>query len=329
VFAVVSADHIVSTASAAAGAHRYLFPPLSASVAASLDPAYRLSLFAVALLLTLRMGRVYERWWAARSAMSGLGSACLQIAVRARLWAGEAAADEVGRWAVAWQFSLWQVLTNAPAPHPALRALLPPPAYAVLAASPKPRQVSVAQIMRLMEPTLRARDSVAAPFYILLDRATAAAGTLTGIQLQALPIAITYTCTGFVELFLATYPLTGLAVKSGRSGGAAAAGGGHMHDDSLTSVIWTLAIQFFLYIIMNLLFLGADEVASMMENPYAEIPLEELAKTTPRDVVRMWAELRALDEVGGGGGGGRGGKAGLAGTDERWRAALKICAKTR
>ena len=107
-FALISLDHILNAATAlspSTAKHRSIFPPLSASVASSLDPAYRLALFAVALLLTLRLGRVYERWWAARSAFSALGSACVQAASRAAAWGGdEATVDEVARWAVAWHF---------------------------------------------------------------------------------------------------------------------------------------------------------------------------------------------------------------------------------
>ena len=107
-FAIISLDHILNAATASSPSmakHRSIFPPLSASVASSLDPAYRLALFAVALLLTLRLGRVYERWWAARSAFSSLGSACVQAASRAATWTSDAAVvDEVARWAVAWHF---------------------------------------------------------------------------------------------------------------------------------------------------------------------------------------------------------------------------------
>jgi len=105
VFCVVAADHAISAATAdSPGGRKSLLPPISASVATSLDSVYRLALFAVALLLTLRLGRVYERWWAARQAFSALGSTCVQAAARALLWGGEEAADGVARWAVAWHF---------------------------------------------------------------------------------------------------------------------------------------------------------------------------------------------------------------------------------
>jgi len=40
---------------------RSLFPNLSESVTGSLDAVFRFSLFAISLLLTLRLGRVYDR----------------------------------------------------------------------------------------------------------------------------------------------------------------------------------------------------------------------------------------------------------------------------
>lgn len=105
-FGLVASDHALDAIAAANPGSRHvsIFPSLAASVAASLDPAYRLALFAVALLLTLRLGRVYERWWAARVAFAQLGSTCIQAAGRTAGWAGETEADAVARWAVTWHF---------------------------------------------------------------------------------------------------------------------------------------------------------------------------------------------------------------------------------
>lgn len=73
VYAFVAADHLwecISTRAhkrAVARGDRdppkisSLFPPLSESVTGSLDPVFRFSLFAISLLLTLRLGRVYDR----------------------------------------------------------------------------------------------------------------------------------------------------------------------------------------------------------------------------------------------------------------------------
>jgi hypothetical protein len=69
----------------------------------------------------------------------------------------------------------------------------------------------------------------------------------------------------------------------------------------------------------------------MMENPFGEIPLEAMAKTTPRDVVRVLAEGRALAAMDRGGDpdaayAGKG--VGFAsGVGEDWDKVLYLCRK--
>lgn len=63
VFGIVAADHIVESVSTSSGKGSInLFPKLSASVVANLTPIFQLSLLAVSLMLTQRVGRVYDRW---------------------------------------------------------------------------------------------------------------------------------------------------------------------------------------------------------------------------------------------------------------------------
>jgi hypothetical protein len=146
-------------------------------------------------------------------------------------------------------------LVESKTPHPVVQHLLTPAEYALFAASDKPRQVALVQITRLLERLVRKRPELCVPVYTLLDRGATAAGMCSGIKFQALPIAITYTCTGFLELFLFTYPLTGLS-----KGPAAPGASAHSHDTDITSVMFTLAVQAILFFILNILFLGADEV---------------------------------------------------------------------
>ena len=66
----------------------------------------------------------------------------------------------------------------------------------------------------------------------------------------------------------------------------------------------------------------------MLENPYGEIPLEAMVKTTPRDVARILAEHRALAALDTPSGGGkRDAAVPTAGTDDSWGRTLKLCAK--
>ena len=113
--------------------------------------------------------------------------------------------------------------------------MLRPDEYAAYVASDKPRQLAAVEVTRRLDALSTARPALTVPAYALLDRGVAASGALTSIKLQALPLAITLTCTGFLLLFLFTYPLAGLAIKKGVGA----------HDDAMESVWFTLAIQFF------------------------------------------------------------------------------------
>lgn len=53
--------------------------------------AWRLSSFMLALLLSWRVNRAYERWWAGRQAFAGVGSAALGVAQMATLVVHDAA----------------------------------------------------------------------------------------------------------------------------------------------------------------------------------------------------------------------------------------------
>lgn len=73
VFGIVAADHIVESVSTSSGKGSInLFPKLSASVVANLTPIFQLSLLAVSLMLTQRVGRVYDRWLEVREMKEGV-----------------------------------------------------------------------------------------------------------------------------------------------------------------------------------------------------------------------------------------------------------------
>ena len=102
VYALVAADHLVQSITtrnrkrAAAAANKdtklpkivSLFPSLSQSETGSVFSShmFHFSLFAVALLLTMRVGRCFERWWSARKAISSLGALALGLAHRSFVW---------------------------------------------------------------------------------------------------------------------------------------------------------------------------------------------------------------------------------------------------
>jgi len=102
------------------------------------------------------------------------------------------------------------------------------------------------------------------------------------------------------EAFLLLYPLSALSVGGGGKGGG---GGGPQHDASVASVTFTLAIQLLLYLFVCLLFLGMAEVAGSLEDPFARghLPVEDMARTTVRDVARARREAARVRALGLGG----------------------------
>jgi hypothetical protein len=162
-----------------------------------------------------------------------------------------------------WQLSILQIVTDSPKLHPAARKLLKPAELALYDAAPKGRQLALQRVTHLLTegPALAAAAAAAEaagagtgktgaaaaaalasaelnPVVVdnMLRAGSAAAGACTGIKLQALPAAVTLTSTGVTEAFLLLYPLSALSV-----GGKA--GGGGLHDASVDSVLFTLAIQ--------------------------------------------------------------------------------------
>ena len=293
---VVSADHILRacTACTAAGAPDSLLPNIAANVIDSLTPIIRFLLFAASIILTLRLGRAYERWWAARQAFSAVGSAATALCQRFKLWAPdggdgggsgeEGPAAAMTRWAIAWHYSILHVCRGARALHKDAARLLAPEELAVYAAARKGRQICVEALLQITsDADLEAKkfDALEA----ILQRGVAAAGVCTGVRFQALPYGLTLMSSGFVEFFLVALVLA--MVQEASAAGKAA-------GDTFADTAFTVASVLALYLGVNLLFLGADEVANQLEDPFPWLPLEDIAATTARNAARAPGELRAL-----------------------------------
>lgn len=130
------------------------------------------------------------------------------------------------------------------------------------------------------------------------------------------------------------YPLASLTL--GKGGDIE----GDLFDDDLMSVLFTIAIRTLIHLFVCVLLLGLAELSTALEDPFTggHLPLEDMARTTVRDVARARREaavLRAL-EIGGEGGkeeGGDGGdnKVGVLGLGivetVDWRGAEAMCGK--
>ena len=188
VFGLMAADHLAAAlsqrassaaaaATAAAGAAASpagssrlllflpLLPPLSAPVAESIQPVFRFSLFAIALLQAHRISRACGRWGDGRSSFGTFNWLATVITQRAEVVilgcrggggggrrrfgarsngdngdndGGDDGDDDhlllaegIARWAVVWHFSVLQLVTSSARLHPAARKLLKPPELAL------------------------------------------------------------------------------------------------------------------------------------------------------------------------------------------------------
>jgi hypothetical protein len=94
--------------------------------------------FILALLLTLRLNRTYERWWDAWRNFRRLGDCAVALTQQATVLAPSEPGlqGEVARWAVLWCYSVMQFCAGAPAIDPLARQLLSPAEACVYDAAP-------------------------------------------------------------------------------------------------------------------------------------------------------------------------------------------------
>ena len=103
------------------------------------------------------------------------------------------------------------------------------------------------------------------------------------------------------------YPMSSLTI--GRGGDIA----GDLFDDDILSVSFTIAVRTLLHLFVCVLLLGLAELSTALADPFTGgyLPLEDMARTTVRDVARARREAAALRALGvGGGGGGEEGEGG-------------------
>ena len=96
------------------------------------------------------------------------------------------------------------------------------------------------------------------------------------------------------------YPMSSLTI--GRGGDIA----GDLFDDDILSVSFTIAVRTLLHLFVCVLLLGLAELSTALADPFTGgyLPLEDMARTTVRDVARARREAAALRALGVGGDGG-------------------------
>jgi hypothetical protein len=187
--AFVSIDHLLRAAPYTTADGRLVssfLPDINDHVIESLTPMSRFMLFAAAMLLTLRLGRVYERWWLFRQTFSVVGSTAMALSQRAAAWIqDERIAADIRRWAVAWHWSVYQVCMGEPEISPDGARLLTEEERELYGAAPKGRQLAVDKLLQLItDADLEPNKFLA--LEMLVQHGVAASGKCVGIKFTAI-----------------------------------------------------------------------------------------------------------------------------------------------
>ena len=239
----------------------------------SLKTAFHLSTFVMSLLLAFRVNRVYDRWWTARSSFGTLGSSSTYIMLHMLTFV-QGRPDlllELARWLVVWQYSLKEAVLGSGhnGLDPPALALLSPTEQQIYKRSRKGRQLVVTRIRQLLaKANLQMHEYLAVENKLQIS--TAASGQCTRIRYRALPHGLTLLSTGFVLIFLLSLPFA-FAPET-------------VYD-------W-LAL-----VVMSTLLLGCDATATALEDPFPFLPLNDLLKSTRRDVFRAIYEYQVLENL--------------------------------
>ena len=236
---------------------------------------WRMTSFVLALLMAFRVNRVYLRWASAVQSFGGIGTAAVTLSQQAVLWVrDEALQDEIIRWAAVWQYSVHHLCSRSKRIHDKVAALLSDDELEFYHAVPKPRQTVVLQLRRLV--TLAGGNDARALGHFLkmndmIDKGNADMGVCGRLFFYAMPYALTLMCTGFLEIWLLLMPFATVV------DGIAA--------DTL--VEWAAVLKdLMLYLLACILMLGVDEVTNQLEQPFAAIPMVDMADATLRAVLR-------------------------------------------
>ncbi|KAG1666969.1 hypothetical protein FOA52_004252 [Chlamydomonas sp. UWO 241] len=232
-----------------------------------LKSTFRMTSFAMSLLLAFRINRTYDRWREARSSLSGVGTGATTLFLQAATWIDDPdIVEDFRRFCIVWPYSIKHTVMSTPL-DPEAAALLHPAELEVYMKSRKGRQVVVTAVRKLAKEANLSMEQFMS-METVIQATWKSAGDALRIKFQAMPEGVTLMCTGFVEIWCLLLPF-GLIVDTG-------------HLD------WVVLIA---VAVASLLLLGCDEVANQMEQPFSLMPVDDIVSTYERDINRIQTEI--------------------------------------
>lgn len=119
-----------------------------------------------------------------------------------------------------------------------------------------------------------------------LNKGNSDMGTCGRIFFYAMPYAITSMCSGVLEIWLLLMPLATVVDSPPRS------------TPGVYQNVPAVLVDLMLYVLACVLMMGVEDVAVQLEQPFAHMPLTDMADATLRAVTR-WAGAGVLALVGG------------------------------
>ncbi len=251
----------------------------------NLKALFSLGSFAVSLLLAMRLNRTYERFWLARQSFGGIGFNNVQAVHWMAVWCEDKAlVPKFMSWLSTYHYAVMKLMLAQSKIHPDVAAILSPEELAVVDATEKPRELAALQIINILGKANLGKDQVLV-ISELLNNAAKEGGTCVRIKFQAIPYSISLVCTGFVFIWLLFLPLglfRGVQISA---------------EFAVVDIVCQYVVMEVAFLFLALLLLACDEISNQLEDPFYQLPLYEIAKSSGLQLRRTIENLEALNEA--------------------------------
>lgn len=254
---------------------------------------FRMGSFALSLLLSVKVSKVYDRFWEARSHFSKIGGnlnmAMQLLELYSRTHSGSMegmnASDvdrilgEFAAWAMVYPYALVVQLLALKGVPEEVHLLLNQEEVKLLNSTPKPRKYVLMKLQDLLHQFPLPTEKYLCMQKLLQDT-EAACGVCRRIRFTALPYGLSQLYTGFIMIWLCILPLGIQYSGSGQEGTL---------SDIMT--VWLSGIVVNLF---SLMMISVDEVANQLEDPFPSIPLMDTIKTSMKHIATVQKDFALL-----------------------------------
>lgn len=253
----------------------------------STSRAYQLSSFAIALLLTFRLNRGFDRWKVATESFARFMGSNLQIVQLLSIWAEDKnIIKEARKWAIVSMYSLiMAALQLKHLPEQAVK-LLSPDELALFKACPSSVTSICATRMRML------LKKANLPIYCSLatdNLVTAGYGGVGGAYITsyfAMPISIRLTSSGLLLIWLIILPFGELSFTLD-------------NNVNRTEIYIGGSLLIICVFLLSLLLLCIDQIATDLEFPFKYIPVFEMARDDIEQMNDMLRSKEVFDAIDG------------------------------